>query len=70
MYISPIPFDELGFPSLDAKPVTVNLKLAVAAVPPVLVTVGAAMAGIYSFVKHRKNTDRIEQGDTDTDETA
>ncbi len=51
MYISPVAFEKLGFPALGPEPVTVNVERAMGAVPPVLVGVAAAMAGIYWLVK-------------------
>jgi len=53
LYLSPVPFEKLGFPNLGTEPVTVNVERAMGAVPPVLVGVAAIMAGIYWFVKRR-----------------
>ncbi len=69
LYISPVPFEELGFPSLDKTPVTVNVQRAVSAVPPTLIAVGATMAGIYAFMKRREKIDKNKRIDTDTDKT-
>jgi formate dehydrogenase iron-sulfur subunit len=58
LYLSPVPFDELGFPSLSSTPVTVNTERAIGAVPPVVVTVAALMSAIY-WVARRKQ--KLEQ---------
>jgi formate dehydrogenase iron-sulfur subunit len=55
MYLSPVPFDELGFPTVDAKPVT-RLSESVATYGTAGMTVGVAavLAGVYYGVgKHR-----------------
>lgn len=53
LYLSPVPFEKLGFPTLGDKAVTVNVERAMGAVPPVLVSVAALMAGVYWLVKRR-----------------
>ncbi|MBM2824345.1 MAG: 4Fe-4S dicluster protein [Dehalococcoidales bacterium] len=70
LYLSPVPFDKLGFPTLGSEPVTVNAARAMGAVPPVLLGVAAAMAGIYWLTKRRqklsqaKDSDKEEKGVT------
>ncbi|MFC1846238.1 4Fe-4S dicluster domain-containing protein [Chloroflexota bacterium] len=54
LYLSPVPFEKLGFPNLDSKPVTVNVERAMGAVLPVLAGVATAMAGIYWIVQRRQ----------------
>lgn len=54
LYLSPVPFEEIGFPTLPSAPVTINAERAMAAVPPVLVGVAAAMAGIYWLVQRQQ----------------
>ncbi|MFC1874453.1 4Fe-4S dicluster domain-containing protein [Chloroflexota bacterium] len=53
LYLSPVSFEELGFPALDSKPVIINAERAMGAVPPVLVVVTATMAGIYWLIQRR-----------------
>jgi formate dehydrogenase iron-sulfur subunit len=60
IYLSAVPFTELGFPSLDSTPVTTNLRRAVGAVPPVLVVMAAAMTGIYTFMKRKRKLKEAE----------
>ena len=67
MYLSPVPFEKLGLPTLGTEPVTVDAERAMGAVPPVLVGVAAAMAGIYWLVQRRqkisqKTSDEEKEG--------
>ena len=68
LYLSPVPFEELGFPSLDDTPVTVNVQRTVSAIPPTLLAVGATMAGIYVFKKRRNTNSHNERKDKDAGE--
>jgi formate dehydrogenase iron-sulfur subunit len=54
LYISDIPLKEMGFPTLNHGPVTLNAQRAMGAVPPVLLGVAAAMTGIYWLIKRRE----------------
>ena len=54
LYITGIPIEKMGFPSLDSDPVTVNTQRAMGAVAPVLLGAAATMAGIYWFYKRRE----------------
>ncbi len=58
LYLSPVPFDELGFPTLSSTPVTVNTERAIGAVPPVVVTVAALMSAVYWIARRKK---KLEQ---------
>jgi len=53
LYLSPVPFEMLGLPTLGSEPVTLDAERAMGAVPPVFVGVAAAMSGIYWLVKRR-----------------
>ena len=53
LYLSPVPFEKLGFPVLDSNPVTIDVERAMGAVPPVLMGVAALLSGIYWLVKRR-----------------
>jgi formate dehydrogenase iron-sulfur subunit len=53
LYISAIPIENMGFPSLDATPLNLNVSRAMSAVPPVLLGVTVVMAGVHWFVKRR-----------------
>lgn len=54
LYLSPVPFEELGFPQLDTEPVTVNVERAMSAILPVLFGVAASMTGIYWLIQRRQ----------------
>lgn len=63
MYLSPVPFEKLGFPTLRSEPVTINTERAMGAVPPVLLGVAAAMSGFYWLFKRREKMSQAEAGD-------
>jgi formate dehydrogenase iron-sulfur subunit len=63
LYLSSVPFDRLGLPTVGTEPVTANCEIAVLAVPPVLVTVAAAMSGIYWFTKRRAEPSQANADD-------
>ena len=54
LYLSPVPFEKLGFPVLGTTPVTINVERAMGAVPPALIAVATGMAGIYWLVRRRE----------------
>ena len=54
LYISPVPFELLGFRALDRGPVTTNVERAVGAVPPVLLGMAAVMSGVYWVFKRKE----------------
>lgn len=53
LYLSPVPFEKLGFPALPSEPVTINASRAMGLVPPVLLAVAATMTGVYWLTKRR-----------------
>lgn len=54
MYLSSVPFEQLGFPTLGAEPISRYADMAMMAVPPTILTVGAAMGGIYWIIRRRE----------------
>jgi formate dehydrogenase iron-sulfur subunit len=62
LYISPVPFEKLGFASHSSEPVTVNAARAMGFVPPVLLGVAALMSGIYWLTKRREKLSQTEDG--------
>lgn len=63
MYISSIPFEELGFPTLGSDPIA-HASAAVSSVMPiVLVSTIAALSGIYWVTKRRN--ERLEQKESE-----
>jgi formate dehydrogenase iron-sulfur subunit len=53
MYLSPVPFEELGFPSVSDRPVTIGSETAMIATPGVIVGAAAVLSGIYWVTKRR-----------------
>ncbi|MFC2021114.1 4Fe-4S dicluster domain-containing protein [Chloroflexota bacterium] len=60
LYLSPVPFEELGFAPHINEPVTINTARAMGLVPPVLVGVAAAMTGIYWLTKRRQELSQVK----------
>ena len=58
LYISGVPFAQLGFPTLGEKPVGRYAGLAMDAVPPAIVGVAAVMAGFYWVIRRREDMSR------------
>jgi len=63
LYLSPVPFEELGFPNLKYEAVTINPERAMSAVAPALVAVAALMSGIYWLTKRRNRLSEMESSD-------
>ena len=68
LYISTIPIEKMGFPSLDTAPVNLNVNRAMGTVPPVLLGVAAAMSGIYWLAKRREKMSQESAGEKEKDE--
>jgi len=54
MYISPVAFEKLGFPTLETEPIPRYADVAMLAVPPAIVGVGVVMGGVYWFARRRE----------------
>ncbi|HJX12977.1 MAG TPA: 4Fe-4S dicluster domain-containing protein [Dehalococcoidales bacterium] len=68
LYLSPVPFEKLGLPTLGAEPVTLNAERAIGAVLPVLFGVAATMAGVYWLVKRRDRMGQERDGEKGKEE--
>ena len=53
LYISKVPFEKLGFPMLQDEPYPAKSAVALGAVPPAVLALGALLGGTYSFFKRR-----------------
>jgi formate dehydrogenase iron-sulfur subunit len=53
LYLSSLPFEKLGFPTLGSEPIPRYADVAMTAVPPTIVVVAAAMGGVYWITKRR-----------------
>jgi formate dehydrogenase iron-sulfur subunit len=60
LYLSPIPFEMLGFPTVGDKAVTRHAKRITFMVPWVLIGVAGVMTGIYFLTKRRQKISQIE----------
>ncbi len=53
LYLSQVPFDKLGFPTLGPEPYPAKSKIALGAVPPAVMAVGALLGTTYAFFRRR-----------------
>ncbi len=53
MYLSAVPFEKLGFPTYGEKPFPAFTRVALGAVPPAVVAVGALLGAVYAFFRKR-----------------
>jgi formate dehydrogenase iron-sulfur subunit len=53
LYLSSVSFDKLGFPEVGTKPYPAFSKMALHAVPPAVIAVGALLGSAYAFLKRR-----------------
>ena len=57
MYLSPVPFDKLGFPKVGDEPVTEDSEIVMSATPTTIIAAIAALSGIYWLTKSRDKTE-------------
>jgi formate dehydrogenase iron-sulfur subunit len=60
LYLSSVPFDKLGFPDVGAKPYPGLSRMALHAVPPAVIAVGALLGSAYAFLKRRVSLARAD----------
>jgi formate dehydrogenase iron-sulfur subunit len=53
LYLSSVPFEKLGFPTLPDEPLPRTSAIALGAVPPAVMVIGALLGTTYSFFKRR-----------------
>ncbi len=53
LYLSSVPFEKIGFPAVGNKPFPGYSKLALGAVPPAVLAMGALLGSAYTFFKRR-----------------
>jgi formate dehydrogenase iron-sulfur subunit len=61
LYLSPVPFEKLGFASVGSEAVTINAARAMGLVPPVLLGVAATMTGVYLLTKRRHKLEQLRK---------
>ncbi|MBU0704996.1 MAG: hydrogenase 2 operon protein HybA [Chloroflexi bacterium] len=57
LYLSHVPFKELGFPTLDTRAITAASETAMIAVPGVIVGAVSILSGLYQFTKRREESE-------------
>jgi formate dehydrogenase iron-sulfur subunit len=67
IYLSPVPFEKLGFPALGSEAYPTVSKSAIHAVPAAVLGVGALLGGIYAFLKRRTIAVASASGGSGTD---
>jgi formate dehydrogenase iron-sulfur subunit len=53
LYLASVPFEKIGFPDVGTKSYPGRSRLALHAVPPAVMAVGAILGGVFSFMKRR-----------------
>jgi formate dehydrogenase iron-sulfur subunit len=53
LYLSAVPFEKLGFPALQDEPYPAKSAVALGAVPPAVIALGALLGGTYAFFRRR-----------------
>jgi len=53
IYLSKLPFEKLGFPTLQSEPYPAKSAVALGAVPPAVMAVGAILGSTYAFFRRR-----------------
>jgi formate dehydrogenase iron-sulfur subunit len=53
LYLASVPFEKLGFPDVQKKSYPALSGMAIHAVPPTVIALGAALGGIYTLIKRR-----------------
>jgi formate dehydrogenase iron-sulfur subunit len=60
LYISPVPFDQLGFPELGEEHPTMVSEAILNATPVTIIAAVAALSGLYQLTKRRAGTEAKE----------
>jgi formate dehydrogenase iron-sulfur subunit len=53
LYLSRLPFEKIGFPTLGPEPYPATSAIALGAVPPAVMALGGLLGGVYAFFKRR-----------------
>ncbi|MDD5288238.1 MAG: 4Fe-4S dicluster domain-containing protein [Dehalococcoidales bacterium] len=70
LYLSPVPFEKIGFPTLQTEAVVVNAERAMSYVLPVLGGMAILMTGLYWYNKRREENALKEAAKKDKQEVA
>lgn len=63
LYLSPVPFEKIGFPLLGPEPIPRYADVAMLAVPPTIIGVSAVLAGVYWAIRRREKLSSTEQSE-------
>jgi formate dehydrogenase iron-sulfur subunit len=69
LYLSSVPFEKIGFPDVGTKAYPGFSKLALHAVPPAVMAVGALLASTYALLKRRASAIAGDQAETSAAES-
>jgi formate dehydrogenase iron-sulfur subunit len=59
LYLSSVPFEQIGFPSVNKSSYPGLSALALHAVPPAVIAVGAFLGGVYAFLKRKSAISKV-----------
>jgi formate dehydrogenase iron-sulfur subunit len=68
LYLSSVPFEKLGFPDVGTDAYPGRSKLALHAVPPAVLAVGALLGGVYALLKRRMSAAKSRVGASHTED--
>ncbi|MCM2333652.1 MAG: 4Fe-4S dicluster domain-containing protein, partial [Anaeromyxobacteraceae bacterium] len=60
LYLSAVPFEQLGLPAVGMESYPARSVVALGAVPPAVIGVGAALGGVYALQKRKEEVRRAE----------
>jgi formate dehydrogenase iron-sulfur subunit len=60
IYLASVPFEKLGFPAVPKDPLPRYSAVALGAVPPAVVALGATLGGVHALQKRKAEVDREE----------
>jgi formate dehydrogenase iron-sulfur subunit len=61
LYLSPVPFDKLGFPTLDRNPQTRNSETIMGLTPITIIGALATVGGFYWLTERSDETQEVEE---------
>ena len=70
LYLSAVPFEQLGLPAVGMESYPARSVVALGAVPPAVIGVGAALGGVYALQKRKEEVRRAETAGASGDGSA
>ena len=68
LYLSSVPFEKLGFPDVGTEAYPARSRMALHAVPPAVLAVGALLGGVYVLLKRRMSAAKSRVGASHTED--